>query len=250
MKITKSAKEKTKIQILESAVKIMINKGYDNATLKEIAKDAGVSNPTIYNYFPSKEKLIYGYIEQKHIESLQILESIDDFNTYTLIEQLQMFINTELELYLKDREFVIQIADMVFQSNSLKIGKLYQTNKLFIDIVEQMLNIAIEAKEIEKPPFLDYLPILFWDYFIMVVAYWIKDDSEEFENTTAFVDQSLALIESILNSDILNRASDLGMFLLKTHFLSSLNRFAKKPKRFKGIKKKLNEVLNGKNTNN
>ena len=245
MKITKSAKEKTKIKILKSAVDLIIEKGFENTTLREIAKEAGVSNPTIYNYFPSKEKLLFGYIEQKHKEAVEILESIEDFNTYTLREQLQTLIDTELELYLEDREFVQQIADMVFNSSSLKLGKLYSTNELFVQTVRGMLYIAIEAGEIEQPPFLDYLPTLFWDYYIMVVAYWLKDDSEMFENTTAFIDHSLAVIESLLASDILSKATDLGMFVFKTHFLSALNSFAVKPKGFKGIKRKLEDVLNG-----
>ena len=245
MKITKSAKEKTKIKILKSAVDLIIEKGFENTTLREIAKNAGVSNPTIYNYFPSKEKLLFGYIEQKHKEAVEILESIEDFNTYTLREQLQTLIDTELELYLEDREFVQQIADMVFNSSSLKLGKLYSTNELFVQTVRGMLDIAIEAGEIEQPPFLDYLPTLFWDYYIMVVAYWLKDDSEMFENTTAFIDHSLAVIESLLASDILSKATDLGMFVFKTHFLSALNSFAVKPKGFKGIKRKLEDVLNG-----
>ncbi len=245
MKITKSAKEKTKIKILKSAVDLIIEKGFENTTLREIAKNAGVSNPTIYNYFPSKEKLLFGYIEQKHKEAVEILESIEDFNTYTLREQLQTLIDTELELYLEDREFVQQIADMVFNSSSLKLGKLYSTNELFVQTVRGMLDIAIEAGEIEQPPFLDYLPTLFWDYYIMVVAYWLKDDSEMFENTTAFIDHSLAVIESLLASDILSKATDLGMFVFKTHFLSALNSFAVKPKGFKGVKRKLEDILNG-----
>ncbi len=245
MKVTKSAKEKTKIKILKSAVDLIIEKGFENTTLREIAKEAGVSNPTIYNYFPSKEKLLFGYIEQKHKEAVEILEGIEDFNTYTLREQLQTLIDTELELYLEDREFVQQIADMVFNSSSLKLGKLYSTNELFVQTVRGMLDIAIEAGEIEQPPFLDYLPTLFWDYYIMVVAYWLKDDSEMFENTTAFIDHSLAVIESLLASDILSKATDLGMFVFKTHFLSALNKFAVKPKGFKGIKRKLEDVLNG-----
>jgi len=245
MKVSKSAKEKTKIKILKSAVELVIQKGYDNVTLREIAKQAGVSNPTIYNYFPSKERLLFGYIEQKHKESVEILESIEDFNTYTLREQLQTLIDTELELYLEDREFIQQIADMVFNSSSLKIGKLYSTNELFVQTVRGMLDIAIEAGEIEQPPFLDYLPTLFWDYYIMVVAYWLKDESEMFENTTAFVDHSLAVIESLLNSDILSKATDLGVFIFKTHFLSALNKFSIKPKGFKGVKRRLEDVLNG-----
>jgi len=245
MKITQSAKEKTKIKILQAAVDLIIEKGFDNASLREMAKQAGVSNPTIYNYFPSKEKLLYAYIEQKHKEAVATLQEIEDFHTYTLREQLQTLIETELELYLEDREFIIQIADMVFHSSGFKVSALYETNGLFIDTVEEMLNIAIEAGEIQEPPLREHLPKLFWDYYIMVVAYWVKDDSEMFENTTQFIDHSLGVMEALLHSDILNKASELGMFFFKTHMLSSLQKFASKKQGFDNIKRKLGEVLHG-----
>lgn len=245
MKITQSAKEKTKVKILQSAVDLIIEKGFDNASMREMAKNAGVSNPTIYNYFPSKEKLLYAYVEQKHKEAVASLQEIEDFHTYTLREQLQTLIETELELYLEDREFIIQIADMVFHSSGLKIGQLYKANALFIETVDEMLNIAIDAEEIQEPPFRDHLAKLFWDYFVLVVAYWVKDDSEMFENTTQFVDHSLGLTESILHSDILSKASELGMFFFKTHMLSSLQNFATKKSSFNKIKRKLGDVLNG-----
>jgi AcrR family transcriptional regulator len=245
MKISQSAKEKTKVKILQSAVDLIIEKGFENASLREMAKNAGVSNPTIYNYFPSKEKLLYAYIEQKHKETIKILQEIEDFHTYTLREQLQTLIETELELYLEDREFIVQIADMVFHSSGLKIGKLYKTNALFLETVEEMINIAIDAKEIAEPPFKDHLPTLFWDYYILVVAYWVKDESEMFENTTQFIDHSLGVIESVLYSDILNKASDLGMFLFKTHILSSLQKLETKKNSFSKIKRKLGEVIHG-----
>ena len=245
MKISQSAKEKTKIKILQSAVDLIIEKGFENASLREMAKNAGVSNPTIYNYFPSKEKLLYAYIEQKHKEAIASIHEIEDFHTYTLREQLQTLVETELELYLEDREFIIQIADMVFHSSGLKMGKLYETNALFIETVQEMLSIAIEAKEIDEPPFKDHLPKLFWDYYIMTVAYWIKDDSEMFENTTQFIDHSLGVMEALLHSDILSKASDLSMFFFKTHMLSNLHKFASKKESLNKIKRKLGDVLNG-----
>ena len=245
MKITQSAKEKTKRKILQSAVDLIIEKGFDNASLREMAKNAGVSNPTIYNYFPSKEKLLYAYIEQKHKEAVASLEEIEAFHTYTLREQIQTLIETELELYLEDREFIVQIADMVFHASGVKIGTLYATNALFIETVEAMLQIAIEAGEIAEPPFREHLPVLFWDYYIMVVAYWVKDESEMFENTTQFIDHSLGLAEAVLHSDILSKASDLGMFFFRTHMLGRLQHFASKGEPFAKIKRKLGEVLHG-----
>jgi len=246
MKVTQSAKEKTKIKILNSAVELIIEKGFKHASMREMAKNAGVSNPTIYNYFPTKEKILYAYVEQKHKETIAIIQKIDDFNTYTLREQLQALVETELELYLEDREFILQISDMVFHSSGLKIESLYSTNSLFIDMVEDMLEVAIEAKEIMEPPFKDYMPKLFWDYYITVVAYWVKDDSEMFENTTQYIDHSMGVIEALLASQVLNKASDLGMFLFKTHLLNSLEKFSIKKAGFDGVKRKLKGVFDAK----
>ena len=246
MKVSQSAKAKTKAKILESAVELIIEKGFKNASMREMAKNAGVSNPTIYNYFPTKEKILYAYVEQKHLETAQILQEIEDFNTYTLREQLQALIETELELYLEDREFILQISDMVFHSAGLKLEALYDNNEVFTDMVKDMLEIAIEAEEIPKPPLQEHLPRLFWDYYIMIVAYWVKDESESFENTTQFIDHSLGVIEALLQSSIMNKAHDLGLFLFKTHLLSSLEKFSTKKSKFDKIKRDLKGVFNAK----
>jgi AcrR family transcriptional regulator len=246
MKVSQSAKEKTKAKILESAVELIIEKGFKNASMREMAKNAGVSNPTIYNYFPTKEKILYAYVEQKHKETALILQEIEDFNSYTLREQLQTLIETELELYLEDREFVLQISEMVFHSAGLKLESLYSNNEIFTDMVKDMLEIAIEAEEIPQPPLEEHLPRLFWDYYIMVVAYWVKDESEMFENTTQFIDHSLGVIEALLQSSIMNKAHDLGLFLFKTHLLSSLEKFSTQKSKFSKIKRELKGVFDAK----
>ncbi len=246
MKISQSAKEKTKAKILKSAVELIIEKGFKNASMREMAKKAGISNPTIYNYFPTKEKILYAYVEQKHKETAEILQGIEDFNTFTLREQLQALIETEIELYLEDREFILQISDMVFKSGGLKLESLYGNNQIFLDMVSDIIDIAIEVEEIPNPPLKEHLPKLFWDYYIMVVAYWIKDNSEFFENTTQFIDHSLGVIEALLQSNILNKTHDLGLFLFKTHLLSSLEKFSTKKLKLTKIKRDLKGVFNAK----
>jgi AcrR family transcriptional regulator len=243
MKVSKKAKAKTKAKIIQASVDLITQNGFKNASLREIAKEAGVSNPTIYNYFPNKERLLYGYIEYQHQNSAKILEGIDEFHTYTLREQLQTLVETELELYLEDREFVMQIAHMVFVSYSVKLDGIYATKEKFVQIVDEMLNASIEAGEIKEPPFREHLPLLFWDYYIAVVAYWVEDESEAFENTTQFIDHSMGVIEALLHSDILTKASDLGMFLLKTHLLSALQKYTAPKKGLDSIKRKLEGLI-------
>lgn len=47
----------TRNKILETALKLFSKKGYLGATTKEIAKEAGIAEVTLFRHFPSKEKL-------------------------------------------------------------------------------------------------------------------------------------------------------------------------------------------------
>jgi TetR/AcrR family fatty acid metabolism transcriptional regulator len=47
-----------KKKILISAIKIIGDKGYQNSTIAEIAKDAGIGDATIYEYFKNKEDVL------------------------------------------------------------------------------------------------------------------------------------------------------------------------------------------------
>lgn len=47
----------TKNRILEAGLRLFSRKGYLGATTREIAKQAGVAEVTLFRYFPSKEKL-------------------------------------------------------------------------------------------------------------------------------------------------------------------------------------------------
>jgi AcrR family transcriptional regulator len=50
--------EERKSQILAAAAKVFARKGYERATIAEIAKEAGVAEGSIYNYFKNKSDLL------------------------------------------------------------------------------------------------------------------------------------------------------------------------------------------------
>lgn len=50
--------------ILDTAIKIFADKGFDKTTTKEIAKEAGVAEGTIFRYFKTKNDLLTGIISR------------------------------------------------------------------------------------------------------------------------------------------------------------------------------------------
>ena len=51
--------EARKEQILMAAERVFAQKGFHQSTIAEIAREAGVSDATIYEYFPNKEELLF-----------------------------------------------------------------------------------------------------------------------------------------------------------------------------------------------
>jgi len=65
---------------LKAAEKIFAQKGFHEATISDIAKKAEVSEATIYDYFSSKEELLFSIpaetIQQYLDKNFEILEHI------------------------------------------------------------------------------------------------------------------------------------------------------------------------------
>lgn len=56
-KVVAGYKEEAKRAILEAAIQVFGSKGYQGATMEDVAKKLGVSKGAVYQYFPSKDVL-------------------------------------------------------------------------------------------------------------------------------------------------------------------------------------------------
>jgi AcrR family transcriptional regulator len=52
-------KQETREQIARVAMKLFLERGFDAVTVAEVAEAAGVSEKTVFNYFPAKEDLVF-----------------------------------------------------------------------------------------------------------------------------------------------------------------------------------------------
>lgn len=65
--------------IIDAALKVFGEKGYYNATISEIARAAGVSEATIYEYFGSKEDLLFAIPGEITRQAVDFLEGMAPF---------------------------------------------------------------------------------------------------------------------------------------------------------------------------
>jgi len=78
-------------QILNAAAKVFAEKGFHPATIKDVAKEAGIADGTIYNYFQNKSALLLGILDRMRESVLQSA----DFST-----AIDMDIRSFMRVYL------------------------------------------------------------------------------------------------------------------------------------------------------
>ena len=65
-------------EILQAAKKVMLTKSYAGATMDDIASEAGISKPTIYQYFKTKDQLFVDLVEPLILSLATQLNRIKD----------------------------------------------------------------------------------------------------------------------------------------------------------------------------
>lgn len=95
--IKRRDKSKKRAMILNGAIDVFIEVGYELASMDKIAEIAGVSKCTVYNHFGSKENLFQAIVDD-FLAQRRNLKSIIYDSKKTLEEQLLAFANAEIFL--------------------------------------------------------------------------------------------------------------------------------------------------------
>ena len=97
MRITKEPEER-KQEILNTALRLFQEKGYEKTSISDIAKDIGVAQGLCYRYFPSKESLFDSVVDQyaemltsAHLRPFQIPADVenDDDHYYPMFHGIE-----------------------------------------------------------------------------------------------------------------------------------------------------------------
>jgi TetR/AcrR family transcriptional regulator, cholesterol catabolism regulator len=90
-------------KILLHATEVFYEKGYEGASMRDLARASGMSLSGLYYYFESKEKLLY--LIQKHTFSTiveRLRQRLDDVSDPE--QRIRVFILNHLEYFLANRE--------------------------------------------------------------------------------------------------------------------------------------------------
>jgi len=104
-----------KEQILQAAERAFAQKGYQEATISDVAREAKVSEATIYEYFTSKEELLFSLPGETARRGRENLEYILQFIRGTA-DQVRAFIYHHLNFYQNNPDYA-SVAMLILKQN-------------------------------------------------------------------------------------------------------------------------------------
>lgn len=157
--------------IFEASVSIILDKGYDNLTMNDVAGRVGIATGTIYNYFTNKEELFLYIYERLHDvvgEKMQLILDKKD----SPVKILEEYINTALS-FGSEYRIIIDIA----RQKGIKIKNIEKIEFL-VHGIEKIIEKCIELREIRPVNALKTAK-LFFLYLVGYIELSIHSENNE-----------------------------------------------------------------------
>lgn len=75
MGLREQKKQETRKHIADEAMRLFVQRGFDQVTVAEVAEAAGVSEKTVYNYFTTKEDLFWDEVPEREAALVEAVRS-------------------------------------------------------------------------------------------------------------------------------------------------------------------------------
>jgi AcrR family transcriptional regulator len=183
--------------IVETALRLFRETGYEATTMRAIAKEAGVSVGNAYYYFGSKEELIQAYydeLQDEHNRACQaVLEREQDFAP-RLLGVLRARVDTMVPYHAFAGKFFKFAAEPTSPLNPFS-SESGPARAAAVAIYRELVNGS--SLKID-PEFREELPELLWLYSMGIVLYWVHDSSEGCRKTYLLVERTVPLVNKMV----------------------------------------------------
>ena len=201
MRKKKSAKtqkgDQTKALILETALDMFQERGYEQTTMRAIADKAKLSLGNAYYYFPSKDHLIQAFYHRTHeqhlAESLPALEK-----ERTLKSRLLTVMHLKIETINPYHEFAAALFKTAANPTSPLNPFSDESDPVRQESIQLFAQVIEGSKSRIPKDLLAELPYLLWVYHMGIILFWIHDSSPKHRRTYRLVNHTVDLLDKLI----------------------------------------------------
>ncbi|MDP2292750.1 MAG: TetR family transcriptional regulator [Actinomycetota bacterium] len=186
--------EHTRTAIIEAALSLFAEKGFDATTMRAISQRAGVSLGSAYYYFESKEQLIQGFYDQTAVvhgsELPARLDGITGFG-----DRLVAHLDLWLDLMAPHHPFAVTFFRNAADPAS-PLSPFSSASAPARESAVALLRQVIEGSDLKAGADVRAeLPELLWLFHMGVVLFWVYDRSDSAMATRLLVRRTVPMVE-------------------------------------------------------
>lgn len=170
---TERRKERTKQSIVNAAMQLIREHGYDATTMEQIAEEADIAKGTLYNYFSVKEAIVSEFIRrtsvEKNSERLARLPALPDTRTRMMIVFSELMVGVRAQKEIFEKYFVYQLRQLV------SLQERDEPKSGLPLIGSEIVRLGRESGELRSDVPVHILEDMFEAYFVEVVKQFYKD---------------------------------------------------------------------------
>lgn len=110
MGLREEKKERLKAELYEAAIELFRTRGYDTTRVQDIITTVGVSEPTFFNYFSTKEAVLEEFAARSLDGFLEQLREVVDDETRSAADKIRALLDSVAEVFSTDAEFMAVVA--------------------------------------------------------------------------------------------------------------------------------------------
>src|SRR5215471_4745255 len=189
--------QQTRAAILETALDMFRERGYEQTTMRAIADATGVALGNAYYYFHSKDHLIQAFYERTHEEHLlasrSVLEEERDLKSRLLrvlrvkFESLEPYHQFAGKLFKTAADPQSPLNPFSDESDSVR----QQSIALFSEVVTGS-NTKVPKDLLAE------LPFMLWLYHMGLTLFWIHDASPHSKRTFRLIDRTVDILVRLI----------------------------------------------------
>jgi AcrR family transcriptional regulator len=174
-KLPSPKSHQTRARIVSAALGLFESKGYAEATMRDIAKEAGVSLGLTYRYFSRKEELVLALYDQLADQSL---ERVQNLPSGTISERFPKAVSLSMEILSGHRATL----GALFSAGLSIDSSLAVLGESTVDIREKMLSmyrlVLTGSSDAPKEKQVEQLTTVMYAGHLLTVLFWTQDRSE------------------------------------------------------------------------
>jgi AcrR family transcriptional regulator len=171
--IRERKKQETRKAIMQAAVQLFSEKGFEKTSIEELARKAHIGKGTIYSYFQTKSDILHAFCEDE-LDNLHHELTTNADQDIPLLEQMVSLYMTEFHHITENREFARIFMQQTAFPREVELKKHLTHEDGYLKLLFPLLERAQAKGELRKDLDLLYITGHFYGLYLLLLSAWFR----------------------------------------------------------------------------